>query len=81
MGQSILFAVLLLTLAAAGCQANCGPHDHFCYLYPLHQRLEASLVNNSQMLYTLQQAFFPLHRTNNPAVAITVCIKVGEIQL
>ena len=80
MGQSILFAVLLLTLAAACCQANCGPHDHLCYLYPLHQRLEASLVNNSQMLYALQQAFFPLHSTLTPAVAIRVCIKVGEIQ-
>ena len=79
MGQSILFAVLLLTLAAADCQANCGPHDHFCYLYPLHQRLEASLVNNSQMLYALQQAFFPLHGAISPAISIRVCIEVGEI--
>ena len=79
MGQSILFAVVLLTLAAAGCRANCNNYDNLCYLYPLYQRLEASLVNDSQILYTLQQAFFPLHRTNNPAVAIRVCIKVGEI--
>jgi len=43
MGQSILFAVLLLTLAAAGCQANCDNHDHLCYLYPSYQRLEAFL--------------------------------------
>ena len=80
MGHSIVFAVLLLTLAAYGCQANCGPHDHFCYLYPLHQRLEASLVSDSQMLYSLQQAFFPLHRTVSPAISIKVCIKVGELQ-
>jgi len=80
MGQSILFAVLLLTLAAAGCQADRGSRDHFRYLYPLHQRLEASLVNNSQMLYALQQVFFPLHGAIPPAISIRICIKVGEIQ-
>ena len=80
MGQSILLALLLLTLAAAGCQANCGPHDHLCYLYPLHQRLEASLVNNSQTLYAMQQVFFPLHGAIPPAIYIGVCIEVGEIQ-
>ena len=80
MGQSILFAVLLLTLAAAGCQADRGPHDHFRYLYPLYQRLEASLVSNSKMLYALQQAFFPLHGATSPAISIRVCIEVGEIQ-
>ena len=80
MGHSIVFAVLLLTLAASGCQSNCGPHYHFCYLYPLHLRLEASLVSDSQMLYSLRQAFFPLHRTVSPAISIKVCIKVREIQ-
>ena len=79
-GQSILFAVLTLTLAAAGCQANFGPHDHFCYLYPLYQTLEASLVNNSVMLYALQQAFLPLHGAIPPAISIRICIEVGEIQ-
>jgi len=80
MGQSVLFAVLLLTLAAAGCQANCNDSDHFCYLYPLYQRLEDSLTNDSQTLYALRQTFFPLHRTISPAIAIKVCIEVGEIQ-
>ena len=61
MGQIVLFAVLLLTLAAAGCQANCDNHDHLCYLYPSYHRLEDCLVNNSQMFYLLQQAFFLDH--------------------
>jgi len=80
MGQSILFAVLLLTLAAAGCQADRGPRDHFRYLYPLYQRLEASLVSNSKMLYALLQVFFPLHGATPQAISIRVCIEVGEIQ-
>ena len=80
MGQSVLFAVLLFILAAAGCQANCNHDDHFCYLYPLYQRLEDTLVNDSQMLFVLRQAFFPLHRTTRPAISIRVCIEVGEIR-
>jgi len=72
--------MLLLTLAAAGCQANCNDSDHFCYLYPLYQRLETSLMNDSQTLYALWQTFFPLHRTISPAISIKVCIEVGEIQ-
>ena len=80
MGQSVLFAVLLFVLVAAGCQAKCNHDDHFCYLYPLYQRLEDSLLGDSQMLFALRQAFFPLHRTINPAVMISVCIEVGEIQ-
>jgi len=74
--------VLLLTLAAAGCQANCNDSDHFCYLYPLYERvdIETSLVNDSQTLYALRRTFFPLHRTISPAISIKVCIEVGEIQ-
>ena len=80
MGQSVLFAVLLLTLAAAGCQAICNRQDNFCYLYPLYQRLEASLVNDSQTLYTLWHVFFPLYSNVPPAVSVKVCTEVRKIQ-
>ena len=78
--SAIILAVLLLSLATGGCQAYCSRDDHFCYLYPLYRKLEASLVNNSQMLYALRQAFFPLHRTVSPAISIKVCIEVRQIQ-
>ena len=81
MGWSVFFAMLLLTLAAAGCQAYWNDDDNnFCYLYPLYQRLEASLVNDSQMLNVLWHVFFPLHSTVSPAVYVRVCIAVIEIQ-
>ena len=37
-------------------------------------------LNDSQMLYTLWQAFFPLYRNVPPSVSIEICIEVREVQ-
>ena len=37
-------------------------------------------MNDSQMIYALQQAFFPLQRTVPPTILVRVCIELGEIQ-